>query len=260
MWGIEEQWQRIADRMPVPIAYIDGDARVRFVNTAYARQFVSHPTPTVGQSLLWDIIELPATIGDPMAAIREGKAQAFLSRVRSDGGPTRDVWVNCIPHRMADGRVNGCVVVLTDKHDTDEAVRGTDEIRTIVDATDTARELLCEELHDNVGQQLTGLELMGDALARHVVGFDPAIRALVAKIAEGLKQTHANIRQLATGLIPTEVPADRFVSEVERLVARIREYCGCHCELVTPDQDPNLPNLQNLHGILTSFSILVQLC
>lgn len=105
--------------------------------------------------------------------------------------------------------------------------------RRLVDSADAIRKAVGEDLHDNVGQQLTGLELMVDALAKRVTGCDRATAALVAKITEGLKQAHADIRQLMTGIIPTEVPADGLVEGLERFVTRIREYYGRECELVT---------------------------
>jgi signal transduction histidine kinase len=108
--------------------------------------------------------------------------------------------------------------------------------RQVVDAADSVRKAVGEDLHDNVGQQLTGLELMVDALSRRVTGSDRATSALVTKVAEGLRQAHADLRQLMTGIIPTEVAADGFVTALERLVTRVRECYNRQCELMATGQ------------------------
>jgi two-component system, LuxR family, sensor kinase FixL len=355
MWGSAEQWPLIADRLAVPVAYTDSDARVRFANATFERQFDFSPNSAVGQSL-WDIIVPGSTTGDPATRIQRGDALTFLAIAQSkEGGRTWGVLVSCVPQRDASGKVVGCVVVVTDAHDRPdsgedsdggrlravlaatpdgvvlfdergvidtanaavaqmfgypvgglvgrsvhllipaisgaldpwavgsrnvEAVRrdGThfavevsvraagrsfagvirDMARTrelerqVVDAADAVRKAVGEDLHDNVGQQLTGLELMVDALARRVTVSDRVTSSLVAKVAEGLKQAHADIRQLMTGIIPTEVPADGFVATLERLVTRVRECYDRKCDLVTtnPVQLPDAATATHLFRIV----------
>jgi two-component system CheB/CheR fusion protein len=103
--------------------------------------------------------------------------------------------------------------------------------RSLVDAADAVRQRICEDLHDNVGQQLTGLGLMADTLAVRVAGAGAATEALVAQVAQKLRKVHADVRTLVSGTIPTDVPADGVVPALERLAAYVRDHCGCGCEL-----------------------------
>jgi signal transduction histidine kinase len=106
--------------------------------------------------------------------------------------------------------------------------------RRVVDAADAVRKEVGQDLHDNVGQQLTGLELMVDALAHGVRGSE-GTAGLVTKVAERLRQVHTDLRQLITGIVPAEVPADGLVGALKLLADRVREQSGRACELAAAE-------------------------
>jgi signal transduction histidine kinase len=130
---------------------------------------------------------------------------------------------------VAGGRFVATVRDVTGRKDLERRAR---------DAAALVERQIGEDLHDNVGQQLTGLGLMVDALA---AGGPPAAGGLVGKIAEALRRIRADVRRLATGLVPVGVPPEGFGAVLEDLAAQVRDQCRVGCECVTVG-DPRLPD------------------
>lgn len=93
------------------------------------------------------------------------------------------------------------------------------------------RRVIGQELHDGVGQELTGLGLMAAALSRGA-GRDPAAdRRLAAKIAAGVTRVHHQVSVLARRLLPPAVAADGLPAALHELAARVRDLAGVRCEV-----------------------------
>jgi two-component system sensor kinase FixL len=90
---------------------------------------------------------------------------------------------------------------------------------------------LGRELHDGLGQQLTGLGLMARSLAKRLAGAARREQEMAEQLASGLEQALAQVRSLSRGLIPVETDARGLVSALEELAARISEQSGIRIEL-----------------------------
>lgn len=86
-----------------------------------------------------------------------------------------------------------------------------------------------QELHDGVGQELTGLGLLADALAQRLAAESPARAAMAEKIVRGIGRVHQQVRSLSHGLVPVEVDPEGLRAALEDLVARTTESSGCAC-------------------------------
>jgi signal transduction histidine kinase len=86
-----------------------------------------------------------------------------------------------------------------------------------------------QELHDSVGQELTGLGLMAGALAQKLTAQAPAEAELAAKIAAGVERTHQQVRNLSFGLAPVELDPEGLRAALEELAARTRDQTGTAC-------------------------------
>jgi PAS domain S-box-containing protein len=85
-----------------------------------------------------------------------------------------------------------------------------------------------QELHDGVGQELTGLSLMADALAGRLKD-SPAAQELAAKVLAGLERVHQQVRALSRGLVPVEVDPEGLRAALAELAARTSEQSGAAC-------------------------------
>jgi signal transduction histidine kinase len=101
----------------------------------------------------------------------------------------------------------------------------------IVELPQREQQRLGRELHDGLGQQLTGLGLMARSLAKRLVAAPTREREMAEQLATGLEHALAQVRSLARGLIPVETDARGLVSALEELAARVSEQSGIRIEL-----------------------------
>lgn len=102
--------------------------------------------------------------------------------------------------------------------------------REVLDAVAAENHRIGLELHDHVGQHLTGLELLTDNLNRRVAGLDPVIQEIVGKIAHGLREVHADVRCLALGLSPDSISPTGLEPALQFLADRVK-HAGVACDL-----------------------------
>jgi signal transduction histidine kinase len=101
----------------------------------------------------------------------------------------------------------------------------------VVQMPQREQQRLGRELHDGLGQQLTGLGLLARSLTRRLEEGDSREREMAEQLASGLEQALAELRTLARGLIPVHTDARGLVSALEELALRISEQSGIRVEL-----------------------------
>jgi signal transduction histidine kinase len=86
------------------------------------------------------------------------------------------------------------------------------------------------DLHDDVGQELTGLGLFA-ATARTALqrGALPQAQEMTDKLVEGIKRTLGKVRALSRGLNPVEVDSEGLMSALAELAGRTSEAGGITC-------------------------------
>jgi PAS domain S-box-containing protein len=82
-----------------------------------------------------------------------------------------------------------------------------------------------QELHDSVGQELTGLGLMADALAQRLPE-TAAEKPIAARLVAGLDRVHQQVRVLSRGLVPVQVEAEGLRAALSDLAVRTTEQSG----------------------------------
>jgi PAS domain S-box-containing protein len=82
-----------------------------------------------------------------------------------------------------------------------------------------------QELHDGVGQELTGLGLMAQSLAQRLPQAAAEQRVALRLIA-GLDRVHQHVRELSRGLIPVHVETRGLSAALDDLAARTTEASG----------------------------------
>lgn len=87
------------------------------------------------------------------------------------------------------------------------------------------------ELHDGIAQQLTGGSLIAETLKRSLPPELSAQRENTDHLREILRQTHRDVRQLISGLIPCELPASDFLPALRQLAAETTARYGIPCSI-----------------------------
>jgi PAS domain S-box-containing protein len=101
----------------------------------------------------------------------------------------------------------------------------------LIDAVWNQQRRFGQELHDTLGQQLTGIGMMAQSLARKLAAQQRPEAALVSEIAAMIQQAKQDGRQLAKGMFPVEVDAEGLRAALEELAETTRERYELQCKL-----------------------------
>jgi len=99
----------------------------------------------------------------------------------------------------------------------------------ILRISDQERRRIGQDLHDGLGQMLTGIGLITRNLARKLSLRDEAHAAEVAEIAELLKEADEFARALARGLVPVDLETSGLRYALQRLAVGAEKLFGIRC-------------------------------
>jgi PAS domain S-box-containing protein len=91
------------------------------------------------------------------------------------------------------------------------------------------RRRIGRELHDTVGQELSGVALVGGALIEAIREHERESARLGAKVVEGVRRAMEQVRALMTGLAPLEVRGDELTNALDELACRVRTSHAVGC-------------------------------
>jgi PAS domain S-box-containing protein len=125
-------------------------------------------------------------------------------------------------------------------------------VRDVTEAKELEKELLSisereqrrigQDLHDDLCQQLAGIEFLSKALQQQLDGQPQALKA--EEIARLIRSAIGYTRQLARGLSPMELEPEALMRGLRALAARTSEVFNVHCEFECPAnvlvQDPSV--------------------
>jgi PAS domain S-box-containing protein len=101
--------------------------------------------------------------------------------------------------------------------------------RQILDIATAEQRRIGQDLHDGVGQELTGISLMADTLATLLRKNAVPEADLAARITRGVQEALDRVRTLSRGLIPVDVDAEGLMRALAELAGRVREETGVEC-------------------------------
>ena len=106
-------------------------------------------------------------------------------------------------------------------HDVSERRLLQQELLSIADAE---QRRIGQDLHDDIGQELTGLTMKAETLSEIVTESKIPERALAADIVAGLDRTRRKVQALSRGMVPVEIAANGLVASLEELTDRLGDY------------------------------------
>ena len=112
--------------------------------------------------------------------------------------------------------------------------------REVLDIAASEQQRIGQDLHDGLGQELTGLGMTADTLATTLSrqGRTDMEQDLARRLVDGLKQSVTHVRGLAYGLVPVEVAAHGLMDALSGLATRIRDLEKVECSFEYPDPVP----------------------
>jgi signal transduction histidine kinase len=122
----------------------------------------------------------------------------------------------------------------------------------ILDVSDRERQSIGRDLHDGLGQELTGVALMLRGLAGRIQQRCPDVVDNVNEIVGHLNQSIETARSLARGLLPVRTETGGLISALRALASRSRDVYGLevtfNCE-VSPAFDVSETDASHLYRI-----------
>lgn len=101
--------------------------------------------------------------------------------------------------------------------------------RHIVDIANEERRRIGTDLHDGIGQELTGLSMLADSLATALARESRPETNLAEKLKSGLQQCLSHVRTLSRGMNPVDIDAEGLMSALAELAAQLNELAGIRC-------------------------------
>ncbi len=101
----------------------------------------------------------------------------------------------------------------------------------LLTAADDIRRCIAQDLHDDVGQELTGLGLKAETLAESLTTESPRVQALAADVAAAVGRTHDKIRCLSRSLLLVELEGGLLADALTQLAATTTDSSRLACVL-----------------------------
>jgi PAS domain S-box-containing protein len=101
--------------------------------------------------------------------------------------------------------------------------------KEIADISTREQQRIGQELHDGLGQELTGLGYLAETLYWDLENRGAAEAETANNLAGGIEHALEQARTIAKGLVPMEIDADGLTSALEQLVSNTEDRCNVAC-------------------------------
>ncbi|NIL96869.1 MAG: hypothetical protein GTO62_06935 [Planctomycetales bacterium] len=103
--------------------------------------------------------------------------------------------------------------------------------RELAEVTAREQQRIGGELHDNLGQQLTGIGLLARGLQHKLQNNGSAQAATASELADAVTVAQQQLRLLLRGLMPVEVDASGLATALAELAEQTKRMCAVTCTL-----------------------------
>jgi PAS domain S-box-containing protein len=107
--------------------------------------------------------------------------------------------------------------------------------REVLESAGREQQRIGRELHDSLGQELTGLSYLAKSLAQKLAAAENPQAETAQSIAGGIQAALREVRSAVQGLVPVEVDASGFIVALEKLAAQTTAHCGIDCRIECPE-------------------------
>lgn len=101
--------------------------------------------------------------------------------------------------------------------------------RELAVVIESERTRIGRELHDDLGQRLTGISVSAEILASQLLAIDPKLAAQADNLGRATSEAMMGVRTLAHGLMPVASTPDGLRDALAHLAASVSRLSGIHC-------------------------------
>lgn len=106
----------------------------------------------------------------------------------------------------------------------------------VVEISNHERQRISRELHDSLGQQLTGLGYLAKSLTNRLSQTESPEAEKAELILDGIQESIAEVRNIVRGLTPVAIDSYGLKAALQDLAATTSRYSNIACELDYPDE------------------------
>ncbi|HMF16296.1 MAG TPA: PAS domain S-box protein, partial [Gemmataceae bacterium] len=236
----ERRFRVAVEAAPNAMIMVDAQGQILLVNSQTEKLFGYQRKELAGQPVEMLVPErLRAQhrhdrtlfMSDPQARPM-GQGRDLFGR-RKDGTEF-PVEIGLAPVKIGEDRcVLAGIVDITQRKAAEAELRQLNQLLQgqLAEATWSEQRRLGQELHDTVGQELTGLSMIAHSLERKLQSQKLPDAAQMAEVSEGLQKVIGQVREISRGMIPVEVDAESFSSALADLASQTGQRHGIECAL-----------------------------
>jgi PAS domain S-box-containing protein len=207
----------LAATAPVWMLLVDAEGRIEFLNRPFVMRGIE-PGAVIGKH----VATLAANTGEArqIEQLRERVVSTGMPQTATlvlDDGRAAAIWANPV---LEAGAVAGIAIVVLDVSER------RNRERELLAAVAAEQRRFAQDLHDGLGQELTGIALLLKTLARRVEREAPALTGPVAEVLEYVNGAIATSREVARGVSPVGREHGGLARALEYLTARLNRPGG----------------------------------
>jgi PAS domain S-box-containing protein len=221
----------VVDTVGALVLVLDPDGRIVRFNSA-CEQTTGYRASEVIGGRVWDLLVIPderERFREAFEELRTGRRRMEYECACETGRRDRRIicWSGTL---LSEGHGEPDYVILTGT-DVTEAKRLE---RTILEISGREQRRIGQDLHDGLGQHLTGVAFMSKVLEQKLREKNLPETAEAAKIVALVNQAIDQTRELSHGLLPVLSDARGLMSALERLALQVENLfqvsCGFECD------------------------------
>jgi PAS domain S-box-containing protein len=107
--------------------------------------------------------------------------------------------------------------------------------KQLLQISEREQQRIGQDLHDGIGQQLTGVMLLNDTLLKRLAQVSPAEAPDARRLSELVSEARVQLNQLARGLQPVPATPNGLMTALGNLAKRVSDLHCVDCRLRCPD-------------------------
>ncbi|MEM8484586.1 MAG: response regulator [Bacteroidota bacterium] len=119
--------------------------------------------------------------------------------------------------------------------------------RELVEISEREQQRIGRDLHDGLGQKLTGLAFMAKSLERRLKNQDRDAAEQAMTIAQLVNDAKSDARNLSKGLVTVDLKGNGIILAIEELAARVEQFADVECSVVSKLTIPILDETVAMH-------------